>query len=88
MKPAAALRHALDNPHLYNDDELKKLRNKLEEINYEKQYDQWYRRTRQGFSNEPAPEAPITDALTDSVHGMDDGTGEIQSEGKPERHQL
>ena len=49
MKPAAALRHALDNPHLYNDDELKKLRNKLEEINYEKQYDQWYRRTRQGF---------------------------------------
>ena len=88
MKPAAALRHALDNPHLYNDDELKKLRNKLEEINYEKQYDQWYRRTRQGFSNEPAPEAPLTDALTDSVHGMDDGTGEIQSEGKPERHQL
>ena len=81
MKPAAALRHALDNPHLYNDDELKKLRNKLEEINYEKQYDQWYRRTRQGFSNEPAPTIPITDAGSDTVHGIQDG-----SESK--RHQL
>ena len=88
MKPASALRRALDNPHLYNDAELKRLRNKLTEIQYEKQYDQWYRRSRQGFSNEDPPEPPITDALTDSVHGMDDGTGEIQSEGKPERHQL
>ena len=81
MKPAAALRHALDNPHLYNDDELKKLRNKLEEINYEKQYDQWYRRTRQGFSNEPAPTIPITDAGYDTVHGIQDG-------GESKRHQL
>ena len=81
MKPAAALRHALDNPHLYNDDELKKLRNKLEEINYEKQYDQWYRRTRQGFSNEDPPTIPITDAGSDTVHGIQDG-------GEPERHQL
>ena len=88
MKPAAALKAALDKPYLYSDDELKRLRNKLTEIQYEKQYDQWYRRSRQGFSNEPAPEAPVTDALTDSVHGMDDGAREIQSEGKPDRHQL
>ena len=88
MKATKLIRNALANDHLYNDDELKRLRNKLAEFQYEKQYDQWYRRSRQGFSNEPAPEAPITDALTDSVHGMDDGTGEIQSEGKPERHQL
>ena len=88
MKPQRALRNALDQPHLYNDAELKRLRNKLDEIQYEKAYDQWYRRSRQGFSNEYPPEPPITDALTDSVHGMDDGTGEIQSEGKPKRHQL
>ena len=81
MKPQRALRNALDQPHLYNDEELKKLRNKLAEINYEKQYDQWYRRSRQGFSNEPAPEPPITDAGSDTVHGIQDG-------GKSKRHQL
>ena len=81
MKPQAALKAALDKPYLYSDDEIKKLRNKLEEINYEKQYDQWYRRTRQGFSNEPAPTIPITDAGSDTVHGVSDG-----SESK--RHQL
>ena len=91
MKPASALRRALDNPHLYNDAELKRLRNKLDEIQYEKAYDQWYRRSRQGFSNEPAPEAPVTDAITDSVHGMDDGKskGRYSCAGsEPERHQL
>ena len=93
MKPAAALRNALDNPHLYNDAELKKLRNKLDEIEYEKAYDQWYRRSSQGFSNEPAPTPPVTDAITDTVHGMDDGTGEVQGRyscagSESERHQL
>jgi hypothetical protein len=81
MKPQAALKAALDKPYLYSDDEIKKLRNKLEEINYEKQYDQWYRRTRQGFSNEDPPTIPITDAGSDTVHGVSDG-----SESK--RHQL
>ena len=75
MKPQRALRNALDQPHLYNDAELKKLRNKLDEVNYEKQYDQWYNRTTRGFSNERPPEPPVTDAIIDSVHGMDDGKG-------------
>tara|TARA_Y100001970_G_scaffold257150_1_gene335518 strand:- start:685 stop:930 length:246 start_codon:yes stop_codon:yes gene_type:complete len=81
MKPQRALRNALDNPHLYNDDELKKLRNKLDEITYEKEYDQWYRRSSQGFSNEPAPTPPLTDAGSDTVHGVSDGS-------EQERHQL
>ena len=81
MKPQRALRNALDNPHLYNDDELKKLRNKLDEITYEKEYDQWYRRSSQGFSNEPAPTPPLTDAGSDTVHGVSDGN-------EQERHPL
>ena len=79
MKPQRALRNALDQPHLYNDAELKKLRNKLQEVNYEKQYDQWYNRTTRGFSNERAPEPPITDAILDTVHGMDDGKNKRRS---------
>ncbi len=81
MKATKLIRNALANDHLYNDDELKKLKGKLAEFNYEKQYDQWYRRTSQGFSNEPAPEPPTTDAGSDTVHGVSDG-----SESK--RHQL
>ena len=73
MKPQRALRNALDQPHLYNDAEIKRLRNKLDEIQYEIAYDQWYRRSSQGFSNEPAPTPPVTDAITDTVHGVDDG---------------
>lgn len=88
MNAIKLVKQALQNDHLYTDDELKQLKGKLTELNYEKEYDRWYRRTRQGFSNEPAPSIPVTDALTDTVHGMDDGTGEIQSEGKPQRHQL
>ena len=79
MKPQRALRNALDQPHLYNDAELKKLRNKLQEVNYEKQYDQWYNRTTRGFSNERPPEPPITDAILDTVHGMDDGKNKRRS---------
>ena len=74
MKAASALRRALDRPELYSNEELKKLRNKLDEVNYERKYDQWYNRTTRGFSNEVPPEPPVTDAIIDTVHGMDDGT--------------
>ena len=75
MNAIKLVKQALANDHLYTDDELKQLKGKLTELNYEKEYDRWYNRTTRGFSNEPAPETPITDALTDTVHGMDDGKG-------------
>jgi len=72
MKAIKILRNALSNDHLYTDDELKKLKGKLAELNYEKEYDRWYRRSSQGFSNEPAPEPPTTDAGSDTVYGVSD----------------
>ena len=79
MKAASALRRALDRPELYSNEELKKLKNKLDEVTYERKYDQWYNRTTRGFSNERPPEPPTTDAILDSVHGMDDGKNKRRS---------
>ena len=59
MKRQRALRNALDRPYLYSNEELKKLKNKLDEITYEREYDQWYNRTTKGFSKELPPEPPI-----------------------------
>ena len=79
MKAASALRRALDRPELYSNEELKKLKNKLDEVTYERKYDQWYNRTTRGFSNERPPEPPVTDAIIDTVHGMDDGKNKRRS---------
>lgn len=82
MRPKVKyLRQAINQPWNYNDEELKTLKDELANIIYEKEYDQWFRRSSQGFSNEPAPEPPITDAITDTVHGVSDGS-------EPKRHQL
>ena len=82
MRPKAKyLRQAIDQPWNYNDEELKTLKDELAKTIYEKEYDQWFRRSSQGFSNEPAPTPPVTDVRSDTVHGIQDG-----SESK--RHQL
>ena len=50
MKPKKALRDALKQPWLYNEEELNKLKSKLSELEEEGVQELWHRRTTQGFS--------------------------------------
>ncbi len=53
MKAKKAIREALKQPWLYNDEELKQLKDKLNEIEEEGVQELWHRRTSVGFSNPP-----------------------------------
>ena len=53
MKAKKALRKALEQPWLYNEEELKKLQSKLSDLEEEGVQELWHRRSTMGFSNSP-----------------------------------
>ena len=53
MKAKAAIRKALEQPWLYNEEELKKLQGALKEAENVGVQELWHRRTTLGFANEP-----------------------------------
>ena len=53
MKAKKALRKALEQPWLYNEEELKQLQTKLNDLEGMGVQELWHRRTTMGFSNEP-----------------------------------
>ncbi len=53
MKAKKALRKALEQPWLYNEEELKQLKSKLNDLEEEGVQELWHRRTTLGFSNQP-----------------------------------
>ncbi len=53
MKAKKALRKALEQPWLYNDEELKRLQSALKQAEDVGVQELWHRRTTLGFSNEP-----------------------------------
>ena len=53
MKAKKALRKALEQPWLYNEEELKKLKDKLNDLEDQGVQELWHRRTSIGFSNPP-----------------------------------
>ncbi len=53
MKAKQALRKALEQPWLYNEEELKTLQGKLNDLEEEGVQELWHRRTTLGFSNPP-----------------------------------
>ena len=53
MKAKKALRKALEQPWLYNEEELKRLQGALKDAENVGVQELWHRRTTLGFSNEP-----------------------------------
>ena len=53
MKAKKALRKALEQPWLYNEEELNKLKDKLNDLENMGVQELWHRRTTLGFANEP-----------------------------------
>ena len=53
MKAKKALRKALEQPWLYNEEELKRLQTALKEAEDMGVQELWHRRTTLGFANEP-----------------------------------
>ena len=53
MKAKKALRKALEQPWLYNEEELKQLQTALKQAEDVGVQELWHRRTTMGFSNEP-----------------------------------
>ena len=53
MKAKKALRKALEQPWLYNEEELKRLKSALDEAENMGVQELWHRRSTQGFSNYP-----------------------------------
>ena len=53
MKAKKALRKALEQPWLYNEEELKRLQNALKQAEDVGVQELWHRRTTLGFANEP-----------------------------------
>jgi hypothetical protein len=53
MKAKKALRQALEQPWLYNEEELKRLKAALKTAEDVGVQELWHRRTTQGFANEP-----------------------------------
>ena len=53
MKAKQALRKALEQPWLYNEEELKTLQSKLSDLEEEGVQELWHRRTTHGFANKP-----------------------------------
>ena len=53
MKPKKVLRAMLEQPWLYNEEELKKIQDKLDELEDEGVQELWHRLSTLGFSNKP-----------------------------------
>ena len=53
MKAKKALRKALEQPWLYNEEELKQLQNALKKAEDVGVQELWHRRTTLGFANQP-----------------------------------
>jgi len=53
MKGKKAIREALKQPWLYNEEELKQLKDKLRDLEGMGVQELWHRRTSVGFSNSP-----------------------------------
>ena len=53
MKAKKALRKALEQPWLYNEEELKRLQGALKEAENVGVQELWHRRTTLGFANQP-----------------------------------
>jgi len=53
MKAKKAIRKALEQPWLYNEEELKRLQGALNQAEEMGVQELWHRRTTLGFSNEP-----------------------------------
>ena len=53
MKAKKALRKALEQPWLYNEEELKRLQGALKQAEDMGVHELWHRRTTLGFANEP-----------------------------------
>ena len=53
MKAKKAIRKALEQPWLYNEEELKRLQGALKQAEDIGVQELWHRRTTLGFSNEP-----------------------------------
>ena len=53
MKAKKALRKALEQPWLYNEEELKRLQGALKDAEDMGVQELWHRRTTLGFANEP-----------------------------------
>jgi len=53
MKAKKALRKALEQPWLYNEEELKRLQKALKDAEDMGVQELWHRRTTLGFANEP-----------------------------------
>ena len=53
MKAKKALRKALEQPWLYNEEELKRLQTALKDAEDMGVQELWHRRTTLGFANEP-----------------------------------
>ena len=53
MKAKKALRKALEQPWLYNEEELKRLKSALKQAEDMGVQELWHRRTTLGFANEP-----------------------------------
>ena len=53
MKAKKAIRKALEQPWLYNEEELKRLQTALKEAEDMGVQELWHRRTTLGFANEP-----------------------------------
>ena len=53
MKAKKAIREALKQPWLYNDEELKQLKDKLRDLEGMGVQELWHRRSSVGFSNPP-----------------------------------
>ena len=53
MKAKKAIRKALEQPWLYNEEELKQLQTALKQAEDVGVQELWHRRTTLGFSNEP-----------------------------------
>ena len=53
MKAKKALRKALEQPWLYNEEELKRLKSALKQAEDMGVQELWHRRTTIGFANEP-----------------------------------
>ena len=52
MKAKKAIREALKQPWLFNDEDLKTLKDKLRDLEEEGVQELWHRRTTMGFSQE------------------------------------
>ena len=89
MKAKAALRKALEQPWLYEPEELTKLQEKLDDLESQGVQELWHRRTNVGFSNKP-PELiqeeerkrkVREDSQADEIHGsfesLEDLTNQI-----------